>query len=200
MIIPVPLLWNLQASFRRKLALACLFCSGIFIICCTVLRTYYVFTNSLLQSTGVAWAGREGTVSMIVISAPGIWPLFRRSHWFSKSYQKSSDQENSGGRPRTVRTWKPNRRRTTSDIDDEEDDDVLSLRAQTPQLQNKPSSACGSEEQMVHQMGRLDHSGDETETGRSIAITTEYTVGFENASKVEDASALARHKMTRPEW
>lgn len=88
LLIPVPMLWKLQVPLRRKLALSVLFCSGIFIIICTILRTYYSLGNVHDQYTAQLWAGREGFVSMIVVSAPGVWPLLRRLQCIDPSYRQ----------------------------------------------------------------------------------------------------------------
>jgi hypothetical protein len=88
----MPLLWNLRISRRRKIALAALFSSGVFIIICTILRTYYVLGlgNTSDQTLGQLWATRETFVAMVVVSGPGIWPLFTRISWCPGSSTRST--------------------------------------------------------------------------------------------------------------
>jgi len=93
MLIPLPMLWKLHIPIRRKIALVFLFCSGIFIIICSILRTYYSFSDISKITIAQSWADREGFVSMVVISTPGIWPLFRKCRWFHISSFRS---DNSG--------------------------------------------------------------------------------------------------------
>lgn len=87
--VPMPMLWNLQVPLPQKLALGVLFSSGILVIFCTILRTYYFFGDSSNQFLGQLWSGREGFISMIIIATPGLWPLFRKMKWFGLRYKSS---------------------------------------------------------------------------------------------------------------
>ena len=94
----MPMLWNLRVPLGQKLALGALFSSGILVIICTVLRTYYHFGDSSNQYLGQLWSGREGFISMVVISVPGMWPFFRRVGVFGSVYKKTYNSPGSYGR------------------------------------------------------------------------------------------------------
>lgn len=89
--VPMPMLWNLRVPLTQKLALGVLFSSGILVIICTILRTYYHFGDSSNQFLGQLWSGREGFISMIVIAVPGMWPFFRSVGLFGSVYKKTSN-------------------------------------------------------------------------------------------------------------
>ena len=96
MIIPIPLLIKLQVPLQRKLILAVMFCSGIFIMICTILRAYYSLKSLTTLSIALGWANRECFVAAIVVSLPGIKPLFRNSRWLGSSNRgKSSNAPSS---------------------------------------------------------------------------------------------------------
>lgn len=96
MIIPIPLLIKLQVPLHRKLILAVMFCSGIFIMICTILRAYYSLKSLTTLSIALGWANRECFVAAIVVSLPGIKPLFRNSRWLGSSNRgKSSNAPSS---------------------------------------------------------------------------------------------------------
>lgn len=90
MVIPIPLLIKLQVPLHRKLILAAMFCSGIFIMICTVLRAYYSLKSLTTLSIALGWANRECFVAAIVVSLPGIKPLFRNSRWLGSSNRGKS--------------------------------------------------------------------------------------------------------------
>ena len=90
MIIPIPLLIKLQVPLHRKLILAAMFCSGIFIMICTILRAYYSLKSLTTLSIALGWANRECFVAAIVVSLPGIKPLFRNSRWLGSSNRGKS--------------------------------------------------------------------------------------------------------------
>lgn len=85
MVIPIPLLIKLQVPLHRKLILAAMFSSGIFIMICTVLRAFYSLQSLTTLSIALGWANRECFVAAIVVSLPGIKPLFRNTRWVGSS-------------------------------------------------------------------------------------------------------------------
>lgn len=97
MVIPIPLLIKLQVPLHRKLILAVMFSSGIFIMICTVLRAYYSLESLSTLSIALGWANRECFVAAIVVSLPGIKPLFRSSRWIGSSRRyKGSNSYDTG--------------------------------------------------------------------------------------------------------
>ncbi len=60
--IPIPLLWKVKLTLRRKMAIGMLLCSGIFIIVATILRCVLSLRDIKGINVGTIWAIRE-TVS-----------------------------------------------------------------------------------------------------------------------------------------
>jgi hypothetical protein len=67
-----------------------MFSSGIFIMICTILRAYYSLLSITNLGTALGWADRECFVAAIVVSLPGIKPLFRNSRWLGSTNRKNS--------------------------------------------------------------------------------------------------------------
>ncbi|KAJ5176540.1 uncharacterized protein N7482_002417 [Penicillium canariense] len=90
MLIPIPILTKLQVPLQRKLILAVMFSSGFFIMICTVLRCYYSLGDITNLPIALGWADRECFVAAIVVSLPGIKPLFRNTRWLGSTNRKDS--------------------------------------------------------------------------------------------------------------
>ncbi|KAI0011512.1 hypothetical protein F4779DRAFT_615534 [Xylariaceae sp. FL0662B] len=75
MAIPVPMLLQSTLSIGRKLSLGALFCSGIFVMICAIIRAYYSLRDIQTLSVALGWASREILVASIVVCAPTLKPL-----------------------------------------------------------------------------------------------------------------------------
>ncbi|RGP80918.1 hypothetical protein FLONG3_968 [Fusarium longipes] len=107
--IPVPLLWAVKLSVKRKMLIGVLLCSGVFIIVATLLRCIFSLQqvpflanpiSVLLTSyrdiqginTSTIWAIRETFVAIIAVNAAAIKPLFSASKWLVSSKGSSRDK------------------------------------------------------------------------------------------------------------
>jgi len=107
--IPMPLLWRVNISLRRKVTLMCLFSGAIFVITAATIRAVVIITagpEGAISSS--LWACREVFVSTIVTNLPVIQPVLRRaahniglSVLFSKSGGKSSGNAGHGASGRS---------------------------------------------------------------------------------------------------
>ncbi|KAL4952924.1 hypothetical protein BDW69DRAFT_184931 [Aspergillus filifer] len=98
-LVPIPLVIAARIPLSQKAILVALFASGIFVMICAILRAYYSVTDIKTFSTALGWASRECFVSIFIVCAPGIKPLFARFRWFRSAV--SSDEYYSGGRTGT---------------------------------------------------------------------------------------------------
>lgn len=57
---------------------------------CTILRAYYSLTSITNLPIALGWADRECFVAAIVVSLPGIKPLFRNTRWLGSTNRKNS--------------------------------------------------------------------------------------------------------------
>lgn len=182
MIIPIPLLVKLQVPLHRKAILAGMFSSGVFIMVCTVLRAYYSLKSLSTLSIALNWANRECFVAAIVVSLPGIKPLFRNTRWIGSSghsgyrygYKGSrsgngtgtgpSDHtgfsKNSAGKTKTFISYGGERTGGSDGSDGHE-------------LGRMPRPASSTSKEFI-----LDHAQQESppESGLAIRVTTEYTL------------------------
>ena len=96
MLIPMPLLFQLQVPLFRKLALGGIFSLGIFVVICTVLRCYYSLSSLENLPLALGWASRETFVATFAVCAPGIKPIFSKSRWFRSTTAGSGRGTSSG--------------------------------------------------------------------------------------------------------
>lgn len=82
MAVPIPLIMAARIPLSQKIILTLLLCSGVFVVICAILRAYYSVTDISTFSTALGWASRECFVSVLIVCAPGIKPLFTRFKWF----------------------------------------------------------------------------------------------------------------------
>ena len=98
MVVPILMLGKLQVPLQRKIILAIMFTSGVFIMICTILRCYYSLGDISNLPIALRWADRESFVAAIVVSLPGIKPLFRNVGWLGfSSYSGSKNVYSTGG-------------------------------------------------------------------------------------------------------
>ncbi|CEI68201.1 hypothetical protein FVEN_g11845 [Fusarium venenatum] len=92
MALPIPLLWKLQVNLRKKLVFGLIFCGGIFIIICTLLRCIICLSMPERLDLGLSWSIRETVVGIIVTNVSSIKPLFTGRNFSTNdsSNQKSS--------------------------------------------------------------------------------------------------------------
>ncbi|KAI6764474.1 hypothetical protein HG530_008263 [Fusarium avenaceum] len=77
--IPLPLLWGVNISLRRRLTLMLLFSGALFIMMAGTIRAVTILTagpNGALE--GSAWACRETFVAIVVTNLPILQPLLRK--------------------------------------------------------------------------------------------------------------------------
>ncbi|KAB8073556.1 hypothetical protein BDV29DRAFT_157433 [Aspergillus leporis] len=97
LLIPIPVLLKLQIPSPRKPILLFLFSSAIFVIICTILRTYYSLKILSTLSIALGCADRDCFVVVIVASLPGIRPLFRNTRSIGSSNQARTTNKQSSG-------------------------------------------------------------------------------------------------------
>ncbi|KAK2769501.1 hypothetical protein CKAH01_15194 [Colletotrichum kahawae] len=93
--IPLPLLWTVKLSIKRKLAIGVLLCSGVFVMIAALLRCILSLKDIDGINVSTIWAIRETVsiihfVGIIAVNAACIRPLFSSAHWLSSSKGSSS--------------------------------------------------------------------------------------------------------------
>ncbi|KAH7028190.1 uncharacterized protein B0I36DRAFT_272104 [Microdochium trichocladiopsis] len=103
--IPLPLLWGVNISLRRKITLMFLFSGAVFIMAAATIRAVVIITaGSDGAISGSQWACREIFVSAVVTNLPVIQPVLRKlannmglSVLFSRSGGRSGKGAGHGG-------------------------------------------------------------------------------------------------------
>ncbi|KAK4870076.1 hypothetical protein LT330_005130 [Penicillium expansum] len=177
-LIPIPILAKLQIPLQRKIILVVMFSSGVFIMICTILRAYYSLSSITNLGTALGWADRECFVAAIVVSLPGIKPLFRNTRWLgstnrknSKSpYYNSDGYNGAGSNSGKTKTFVSSRSRKSGGF---QLDSVLNTN------KGNPISEAGSEEYILE--GNLGvAAGTGNRDPMAIRVTTEYTLEHEH--------------------
>ncbi|KAH8647028.1 hypothetical protein BGZ60DRAFT_329442, partial [Tricladium varicosporioides] len=88
--IPAPLLWGLQIPFRRKLVIALLLCSGLFVITAAIIRVVLTLGANPSALNINRWGVRETIVGIVTINLPILKPLFSARFWSRKSFTNTS--------------------------------------------------------------------------------------------------------------
>ncbi|KAH6894372.1 hypothetical protein B0T10DRAFT_250609 [Thelonectria olida] len=94
--IPIPLLWTVKITLRRKAIISLLLCSGVFIIVATILRCVLSLKDINGINTSTIWAIRETFVGILATNAAAIKPLFSASRWIASSKGSSERYKSSG--------------------------------------------------------------------------------------------------------
>ncbi|KAJ5379165.1 hypothetical protein N7509_012284 [Penicillium cosmopolitanum] len=77
--IPLPLLWKVNISLKRKIPLLALFSGAAFVITASIIRGVTIMSSGPNgAASGSQWACRETFVSIIVSNLPIIQPLLRK--------------------------------------------------------------------------------------------------------------------------
>lgn len=95
MCVPIPLIVVARIPIIQKMILVALFCSSIFVMICAALRAYYSITD--INTLG--WASHECFVSLFIVCAPDIKPLFAQFRWFRTNIS-SNEYSNTKSRGR----------------------------------------------------------------------------------------------------
>ena len=102
-------MWRLKASIRRKLAIAVILSSGIFVITAAIVRAKLTLDSLSSTTTINSWGVRETIIGLITVNIPILRPLATRAFWRRGPYDPeissgSAGTENEEARP-TLITW-----------------------------------------------------------------------------------------------
>jgi hypothetical protein len=95
--IPLPFLWKIKMSIRRKIGLTLLMCSGFFLIAVAILRFVETVIPATTTLSAGLWGTRETIVGILTVNAPIIRPIFTRAFW-RRDFDPG--RRHSGGPPR----------------------------------------------------------------------------------------------------
>jgi hypothetical protein len=165
LVIPLPILWRVQIPIRRKIALGVVFSLGYFVIITTILRSYYSVLSLNTLPIALGWASRETFCATIAVCAPGIKPLFSKTHWLrstrarSRSFQcieASEYRESTTSAPRTL---------STAHITADPDDNAITALPSIPAIPGKqPRLELSDWIARPHgRIGRMSFSGESDE-------------------------------------
>ncbi|KAL9577120.1 MAG: hypothetical protein Q9212_006576 [Teloschistes hypoglaucus] len=82
--LPIPLVWKMQVSRKKKFAVAMVFATGAFVCAVAIVRQYIAYNSGKTKdlSRGIIpikiWMALEVNVAIIVACLPALSPLFKR--------------------------------------------------------------------------------------------------------------------------
>ncbi|KAF2745776.1 hypothetical protein M011DRAFT_405699 [Sporormia fimetaria CBS 119925] len=77
--IPLPILWNVQLPWKKKLLCAFWLCTGVFIVIATLLRCILCLQDVNQINVGTIWSIRETFVGIIAVNLPVLKPFLTRA-------------------------------------------------------------------------------------------------------------------------
>ncbi|KAL8647428.1 MAG: hypothetical protein Q9210_005566 [Variospora velana] len=83
-IMPIPMVWNMQSGFKKKTGIILVFMTGAFVCVVAIIRQYYAYNSgqSGNPSRGIItikiWMAIEVNVAIIVACLPALTPLFKK--------------------------------------------------------------------------------------------------------------------------
>jgi len=81
LVTPIPVLWNLEASRRRKLVLSLLLFPGVFVIAAALIRVIMSLEAQPSALNINRWGVRETVAGIIAVNVPILRPMLRKSFW-----------------------------------------------------------------------------------------------------------------------
>ncbi|OMP81728.1 hypothetical protein BK809_0002722, partial [Diplodia seriata] len=89
LVIPIPMLWRLKVALSRKLAIAALLSSGVFVIGAAITRAALTLGEAPSALNINRWGVRETIVGIVAVQLPLLRPLFVRDFWRRGRYVSS---------------------------------------------------------------------------------------------------------------
>ncbi|KAI0012720.1 hypothetical protein F4779DRAFT_566594 [Xylariaceae sp. FL0662B] len=174
--IPLPLMWKVNISLKRKLALMLLFSGAVFCIMAGTIRAVVISTSGPEGAvSGSQWACRETFVAIVVANLPILQPLIRQgaskiglSALFSRTSRAGTSQPLGSGDP--SRGYQLNSRR----------------KAPHP-LSIPQTNAWGSDE---HILGEDQKQAGQTHS-KDIVVNQEISISSETVPSVDAAQPRA---------
>ncbi|KAH7058670.1 hypothetical protein B0J12DRAFT_369924 [Macrophomina phaseolina] len=105
LVIPIPILWRLNVTLSRKLAIAALLSSGIFVICAAVIRAVLTLGEAPSALNINRWGVRETIIGLLTVNVPILRPLFSRAFWHLGPYRPSTSNGHSSGGGGSSAPW-----------------------------------------------------------------------------------------------
>ncbi|KAL2862796.1 uncharacterized protein BJX67DRAFT_289505 [Aspergillus lucknowensis] len=96
LFIPLPLVWKVKVTPKRKFLLSILFSSGIFVMAASIIRTTLSLSGTPSTSNVVKWGVRETFMGIITTNMPILKPLVTKAFWAKGSPSTLHHQDHSG--------------------------------------------------------------------------------------------------------
>jgi hypothetical protein len=107
MVTPIPMLWNLEVSRRRKFYLSLLLFPGVFVIAAAVIRVVMSLQAVPSALNINRWGVRETLAGVVAVNIPILRPMLRISFWTRGPMisDRSKTPDATFGSRRTPRGW-----------------------------------------------------------------------------------------------
>ena len=180
LVIPLPLLWKLKVPVKRKIVIALLLCSGLFVISAAIIRVVLTLGTNPSALNINRWGVRETIVGIVAVNLPILKPLCNKSFWSKNSFKSASlthGTQNNLNEPRgpyelaSSRTSKSKKR----NWDEEADIGDQKLEAKSEMSLEQRASMGGDSREFIIQQPEKEMVG--------VTVQTSYQVSSEDADK-----------------
>lgn len=187
--LPVPILWHLRVSRRRKLAVTLLLCSGLFLISTAIVRAGFTISSSPSVITINIWGFRETAAGVAAVNAPILAPLFSKAFWRRGPYRpgRYADELEAQGRQQVFGLVSENRPQPTVF-------EIPSALAWSKSLGSTTGQASRVTEGTDMDLGNLNPQGKGT--GRGVQETLHENAT--DAREAEEPPSQSEHKEAGP--
>ncbi|ETS79867.1 hypothetical protein PFICI_07396 [Pestalotiopsis fici W106-1] len=109
--VPLPILWQLRVSIKKKLLVGMLICTGFFVIAAAIIRVVLTVGSNPSAVNINRWGVRETIIGIVAANIPILSPAFTKTFWRGPaptrrfSRKTNSNTISGQGGARTKSTW-----------------------------------------------------------------------------------------------
>lgn len=118
--IPVPMLWKLKVPWKKKVIIAAILSSGLFVIAAAIIRARVTLGSAPSGDNINRWGIPETMLGVLTVNIPILKPLFTMAFWRPGPYNPHSTTTSTTSRSKSKTAWKGTRLAT----DDAEHNDI----------------------------------------------------------------------------
>ncbi|KAH0015710.1 hypothetical protein KCU78_g8094, partial [Aureobasidium melanogenum] len=96
LMVPIPMLWQLKMPLKKKIVIAIVLSSGMFVIAAAIIRVVLSLDAAPSAANINGWGVRETFIGIFTINVPILRPLFSKAFWLPGPYDPNATGRGSG--------------------------------------------------------------------------------------------------------
>ncbi|CAD0088229.1 unnamed protein product, partial [Aureobasidium mustum] len=94
--VPIPMLWQLKMPLKKKITIAVILSSGLFVIVAAIVRVVLSLDAAPSAANINGWGVRETFIGIFTINVPILRPILSRAFWLPGPYDPNNTGRGSG--------------------------------------------------------------------------------------------------------